>query len=214
MKITFISDTHGLHEQVQIPEQTDMLIHAGDLSGLGRIDEIKKFLKWYDSLPIRYKVFIGGNHDFLLEQQPAIFQTLLAEYPDLIYLENEAIVIEGIKIWGSPISPFFHNWAFNRFRGSKIRRYWDMISEDTDILVTHGPPKGIGDKVIHSGEEVGCVDLLEAVKVVQPRYHVFGHIHEDYGVFELPEFPKTTFVNASVLNEKYEVCHAPVVVEL
>lgn len=209
MTITFISDTHGLHDQLKLPDTTDMIIHAGDLSGMGRIYEIKKFLAWYASLPHRYKIFIGGNHDFLLEQNPTTFRALLEEYPDLIYLENEEVVIEGIKIWGSPISPFFHNWAFNRYRGSKIRKYWEMIPTDTDILVTHGPPKGIGDRVIRGGEEVGCADLLEVVQKIKPRYHVFGHIHEDYGMVEKGG---TTYINASVLDEKYKLCHAPVVV--
>ena len=206
MKITFISDTHGLHDQLDLGE-TDLLIHAGDLSSRGTMGEINSFLNWFKALPIRHKVFIGGNHDFLLEKQPAVFRQMLTD--DYIYLENEMIEIEGIKIWGSPITPYFFNWAFNRSRGSDIKKYWDLIPEEVDILVTHGPALGIGDKT-GRGENVGCEDLLAAVKKVKPRYHVFGHIHEAYGITQEEE---TIFVNASVVNLAYQVVNAPTVVE-
>lgn len=209
MKITFISDTHGLHRFIDVPEDTELLIHAGDISNVGRLAGVRHFLEWYNQQPGQYKVFIGGNHDFLLEQSPSVFKSMLLDYPDLIYLENEETDIEGIKIWGSPISPFFHNWAFNRFRGEKIRKYWEMIPQDIDILITHGPPYGIGDRV-YRGEKVGCQDLLDIVQKIQPRYHVFGHIHEDYGVFEEEN---TTFINASCLNLDYKPLNAPITIE-
>lgn len=206
MKITFISDTHGKHNQLVLPP-TDLLIHAGDLSGRGTVGEIQLFLDWFTKLPIEHKVFIGGNHDFMLERTPALFRTMLND--DIIYLEDSSVTIEGIKIWGSPITPYFFDWAFNRERGADIKRYWDMIPNDVDILVTHGPPLNHGDRV-KSGERVGCKDLLEAVEDVKPTYHVFGHIHEDYGQTENED---TIFVNASVLNLRYEMTNAPVEVE-
>lgn len=209
MQITFISDTHGKHEQVFIPSNTELLIHAGDISKIGREEEIRQFLNWYDQLDVTHKVFIGGNHDYLLENDSGLFRSILASYPNLIYLEDEGKEVAGIKLWGSPITPYFHNWAFNRWRGEDIKRYWDMIPDDIDILITHGPPYGYGDKTIR-GELVGCVDLLNAVERIQPKYHVFGHIHEAYGVFETE---KTTFVNASVLNLQYRMVHLPVVIQ-
>jgi len=187
--------------------ETDMLIHAGDLSSRGTISEITKFLDWFKSLPIKHKIFIGGNHDFLLEKQPAVFRQMLTN--DFVYLEDEMIEIDGIKIWGSPITPYFFNWAFNRERGSQIRKYWEAIPSDIDILVTHGPALGIGDKTAR-GEAVGCEDLLAAIKRVQPAYHVFGHIHEAYGI---KEEAGTTFINASVVNLAYQVVNAPVVID-
>lgn len=211
MKTTFISDTHGKHHLLtnQIPEDTDLLIHAGDLSSMGKPQELENFLQWYDALPISNKVFIAGNHDFLPEKAPSFFNAILENYPDLIYLENEEIVIENIKIWGSPITPFFFNWAFNRRRGQDIRRYWEAIPEDVDILVTHGPPLGFGDRTTR-GELVGCKDLLEIVEKVKPKYHTFGHIHEGYGLYENAA---TTFINASVLNQRYELVNAPVSID-
>lgn len=208
MKITFISDTHGKHRELttQLPPDTDLLIHAGDLSSMGKPAEIENFLQWYDALPIPNKVFIAGNHDFLPEKAPSLFKSMLANYPDLIYLEDSEIVIDNIKIWGSPITPFFFNWAFNRRRGADIRRYWEVIPADVDILVTHGPPLGFGDRTTR-GDLVGCKDLLDIVEKIKPKYHTFGHIHEGYGKYSNDA---TTFINASVLNERYEMVNAPV----
>lgn len=208
MKITFISDTHGKHDQITdaLPKDTDLLIHAGDLSSMGRVNELEDFLQWYDALPIPKKVFIVGNHDFLAEKNPGLFQKILQKYPDLIYLENTAITIDGIKIWGSPVTPFFFNWAFNEERGEAIKKFWEVIPDDVDILVTHGPPLGYGDRT-DRGELVGCKDLLEIVEKIKPKYHTFGHIHEGYGMYQNDA---TTFINASVLNLRYQVVNAPV----
>lgn len=202
MKVVCISDTHGKHKELKLPEG-DMIIHAGDISSRGLLPEITKFLAWFTELPYQYKVFIGGNHDFLLEEQPSIFKSLIPE--NLIYLENNAVEIEGIKLWGSPISPRFYDWAFNCDRGKKIQQYWNQIPKDIDILITHGPPMGQGDKTI-GGEMVGCEDLLEKILEVQPKYHIFGHIHEAYGI---TNSKNTTFINASVLNFNYKLVNPP-----
>ncbi|MEM1320682.1 MAG: metallophosphatase domain-containing protein [Bacteroidota bacterium] len=206
MKITFISDTHGQHNALQLPE-ADMLVHTGDISSAGEKWQVREFLKWMAEQPHRHKVFIGGNHDFLLEREPLLFHSLIPK--GITYLENTATVIEGIKIWGSPITPWFLDWAFNEYRGDLIRRYWERIPEDIDILLTHGPPLGYGDRTIR-GEIVGCEDLLEFVRRIQPRYHVFGHIHEGYGQYESEG---TSFINASVLDVRYNLVNAPVTVE-
>ncbi|MFK7934463.1 MAG: metallophosphatase domain-containing protein [Saprospiraceae bacterium] len=209
MKITCISDTHGKHEQVHIPADTDLLIHAGDISNVGRMQGVQAFLDWYDKIDVPHKVFIGGNHDFLLENNRSLFRSMLEHYPNLIYLEDAGTEIHGIKMWGSPITPFFHNWAFNRQRGADIKRYWETIPNDIDILITHGPPHGYGDQT-YDGQLVGCVDLLAAVESIQPQYHIFGHIHEAYGI---SKNETTTFINASVLNLQYRMVHAPVVID-
>lgn len=206
MRITFISDTHGQHASLQLAP-CDLLIHAGDVSKRGTETEVQDFLDWFDALDIPHKVFVAGNHDFLMERKATLFTSML---PDSVtYLRNDATVVEGIKIWGSPVTPYFFNWAFNRQRGADLQRYWDKIPADTDILVTHGPPRGFGDKTVR-GEEVGCDDLLDAALRVQPRYHVFGHIHEDYGV---QKYGTTTFINASVLDLSYELKHPPISID-
>lgn len=209
MKITLISDTHGKHNspKLQLPTDSEMIIHAGDFTSMGTLEQVNDFLQWYSNLPCKHKVLIGGNHDFLLERNPTLFQSLLPD--NLIYLENESVKIEGIKIWGSPITPWFYDWAFNRERGEDIRRYWEQIPEDVDILVTHGPPYMQGDRTSR-GESVGCEDLLEFVLKIKPKYHVFGHIHEAYGTTQ-NEY--TTFINASCLNLNYQMVNAPVCID-
>lgn len=208
MKIILLSDTHGRHHRITVPEG-DMVIHAGDFSARGRKNEIEDFLNWFAGLPHRYKVFIAGNHDFLAENHPKEFLSLIPE--GLIYLNDSEVEIEGISIWGSPVQPWFYDWAFNRKRGSEIKQHWDLIPAYTQILVTHGPPFGVLDEVVGRKENVGCEELMKKVEKVRPMYHVFGHIHEAYGQ---KEQNGTIFINASNLNEHYEPVNAPVVIEI
>lgn len=234
MKVVTISDTHSRHGWIYqlsegesldnietvyhiqgtinasggvfLPCDIDLLIHAGDMSMMGTETEIEQFLKWYSSIRAKYKVLIAGNHDFLFEKQRMIAKDLLAKYPDIIYLETEEVVIEGIKIYGEPRQPWFHSWAFNVERGEAIKRYWDAIPEDVNILVTHGPPKGILDMTM-SGENVGCEDLLYRLPYLeQLKLVVFGHIHEHAGC-EL--INGVYYVNASALNVRYQLQNRP-----
>ncbi|MEN9611408.1 MAG: hypothetical protein RLZZ628_2222 [Bacteroidota bacterium] len=207
MKIVFISDTHGKHDELKLPNG-DMLIHAGDVSSRGTLPQMQLFLDWFEKQPFKYKIFIAGNHDFLAEREPNLFESLIPK--NCIYLKNNGIEIEGIYIWGSPITPWFYNWAFNRHRGQPIAKYWDMIPKKTDILVTHGPPFGILDETV-TGFKVGCEALEQKIKDLQLKIHVFGHIHEASGVKKVGE---TTFINASVLDINYKLCHPPVVQEI
>mgnify|MGYP003692111983 CR=1 FL=1 len=197
MKLVLLSDTHGQHENVAVPDG-DILIHAGDLSLRGTEKELTPFMDWFGALPHSYKILIAGNHDFLAEKDPKAFQALLP--PNVIYLNDSGCEIEGIKIWGSPIQPWFHDWAFNRMRGDAIQPHWDLIPMDTDILITHGPPFGTLDRTT-SGNHVGCEVLAEKLAAIQPKLHVFGHIHESHGLIEKNG---TVFVNASVLNFHYQ----------
>lgn len=207
MKIALISDTHVRHDWIAVPD-ADMVIHAGDFSGRGRLEETTVFLKWFTELPHTHKVLIAGNHDFIAEKDPELFRTLI---PDTVhYLENSAIEIEGLKIWGSPITPWFYNWAFNRNRGAEILPYWQAIPSETDILITHGPPAGILD-IVDDGTRVGCEDLRNEIRRVQPRLHVFGHIHEAYGQIEEEG---TLFVNASSVNLRYNPVNEPILITL
>lgn len=206
MKIICISDTHGKHKLFPLPEG-DMILHAGDFSKRGTEDQIKDFFSWFSSLDYRYKVFIAGNHDFLAEQEPMKFHRMIPH--NCIYLQDSGVEIEGIKIWGSPITPWFYNWAFNRHRGAEIMPYWKQIPPDTQILLTHGPPAGILDQTFR-GEKVGCLDLKQRINTIRPRMHVFGHIHEAAGMLEQDG---TLFVNASVLNLNYEPENEPLVID-
>jgi Icc-related predicted phosphoesterase len=207
MRIVCLSDSHGQHRAVPIPPG-DVVIHAGDVSKRGENEELADFLDWFGGLPHRYKIFVGGNHDFLLEDAPRDFARMVPD--NCLYLNDSGVEIEGITVWGSPITPFFFDWAFNRHRGADIRKHWDLIPARLDILVTHGPPYGILDRTAR-GQRVGCEELLSVVERLRPRLHLFGHIHEAYGQVEMDG---TRFVNASVLDLHYRRVNAPVVVEL
>lgn len=209
MEITFISDTHWLiAEDHQRRELTDLLpggpilVHSGDVSGRGSEREIRLFLEWFSSLPYTHKILIAGNHDFFFEvASPEEISKLLAEFPGITYLNDSGATIEGFKFWGSPITPYFHNWAFNRFH-SEIQAHWDLIPNDIDVLITHGPPHGILDKVRYDNLTVGCPKLAVKVKEIKPQVHVFGHIHEAKGIHEEDGI---TYINASVVDFRYEL---------
>ncbi len=208
MKFIAISDTHGKHEKLQLPKG-DVLIHAGDISGRGLIFEVTNFLNWFNVQDFKYKILIAGNHDFFFEREPEdIINKIIPA--GIAYLNDSEVIFDGIKIWGSPISPWFYNWAFNRHRGAAIKKHWDLIPHSTDILITHGPAYNILDATI-DGHNAGCEDLLETIKVIKPKVHICGHIHEAYGTTKKSGI---TFINASVLNEKYELVNKPVVFEM
>ncbi|KOY87706.1 metallophosphoesterase [bacterium 336/3] len=207
MKILCISDTHGQHRKLNLPE-ADMIIHAGDMSGKGEAWQIREFFEWFSKLSYRYKICIAGNHDFMAEREPEEFLKLVPD--NCIYLNDSGIEIENIKIWGSPISPAYHNWAFNKERGHEIAKHWDLIPPDTDILITHGPPLDVLDKTIW-GKRVGCEDLKKKIEQIRPKIHIFGHIHEDYGILKIFD---TTFINASSINIDYIPLHKPIIYEL
>jgi Icc-related predicted phosphoesterase len=216
-RITFISDTHTKHDKVNgFLTGGDILVHAGDLTGRGYITEIENFMKWYDNINnYDTKVFIAGNHDFGFENDNEKVKGLLTGYKTIEYLQDDLLMVGEdydtmIKIWGTPWQPEFHNWAFNLPRGEKLKEKWDMIPMNTDILITHGPPFGKLDYVPYDGVNVGCEELMKRVEEIKPKIHVFGHIHEGYGyVFD----GNTHFINAAVLNGRYEYRNKPVTVD-
>jgi Icc-related predicted phosphoesterase len=208
MKFVLISDTHGKHAGLKLPKG-DVLIHAGDVTFNGNENEVKEFLDWFEKQHFKHKIFIAGNHDFYFERASVTsIQSIIP--PNLIYLNDSGVNIEGFNIWGSPVTPWFFNWAFNKHRGAAIRRHWDLIPDQTDILITHGPVFKTLDEN-NKGEHVGCKDLLQRVQTIKPKIHVCGHIHESYGLEEKLDIK---FINCSVLNEEYRLVNRPIVLEL
>jgi Icc-related predicted phosphoesterase len=212
-KIVFISDTHNKHKHLtskgmgNILGSGDILVHCGDSTSMGHKHEIEQFLKWFSNTDFEHKIFIAGNHDFGFEEQTDIDQ----EFKDLgvTYLFDNDITIDGIKFYGSPWQPEFYNWAFNLPRGEKLAEKWEKIPDDVDILITHGPAYGILDYAPIGGH-VGCEELYRKIVEVKPKIHVCGHIHDSYGQKTIGGIE---FLNASVLNDKYEYAHKPIVVE-
>ena len=137
----------------------------------------------------------------------------LKEYPDIIYLQDQSVMIEDVKFYGSPYQPEFYNWAFNLPRGEKLKQKWGLIPKDTDVLITHGPPYGIGDFVPYRGGEfVGCKDLEETIITLPNlKAHIFGHIHCGYGHIN-KNFIQ--YVNASICDESYNPIQKPILITI
>ena len=209
MKIVVIADTHGLHDQVPVPDG-DMLIVAGDFTNTGKSTQVAKAAVWLGSLPHKHKIAVAGNHDFYFEREPAHAAALLAEH-GITYLQDTGVNVDGLRIYGSPWQPAFMNWAFNVPRG-RLGRYWEQIPSGLDILITHGPPFGVLDQSVPGkSDHVGCEELLAAVGTTKPRAHVFGHIHGSYGTTKNEH---TTFYNASLADERYEIVNQAWVIDL
>lgn len=208
MTITCLSDTHGFHRRLKIIPESDMIIHAGDISNFGKEHQVLDFLNWFSNLPHQYKIFVAGNHDFFFENEPQKYIEKIIP-KNVIYLNDSGCSINGINIFGSPITPRFMDWAFNRDRGRDIQNHWKLIPDITDILITHGPPFGKMDSNANN-LRTGCEDLLKSVNKIKPKYHIFGHIHEAYG---MTYNEHTTFINASILDEYYRIKNKPIVVE-
>jgi len=206
VKITAISDTHSLHKKITEKLEGDILICAGDITRRGSKDDVLDFNHWLGELDFKYKIVIAGNHDFCFEKDDTCYELLA----NAIYLEDSFVETEGLKIYGSPWQPWFFNWAFNLQRGKEISDKWDLIPDDIDILVTHGPPFEILDKT-KRGEFVGCKDLKKRVLEVRPKVHIFGHIHEAYGAVDTHN---TKYINASVCNLGYKPVNKPVTFEI
>ena len=218
MRITFISDTHTKHAQItQDLPGGDLLIHAGDLMNSGYYwEEVYPFLDWFNNLGnYDHKVFIAGNHDRLFEDKPEEIKGLLTGYKNIDYLRDELIKVgddeQMVKIYGSPWQPEFYNWAFNLPRnGVDLEEKWFNIPNNTDILVTHGPPWGHCDVTPYGNLNVGCELLRVRVDELKPKIHVFGHVHSGYG-YKFHE--GTHFINASVLSERYQYANKPITVD-
>ena len=212
MKILHISDTHSFHEMFPMEkfDGIDVVIHSGDCSNprdpYRNEQEVRAFIAWYRDVPVKNKIFVAGNHDTSIEKRlvtPGDFAEA-----GIIYLENATTIIDGVKFWGSPHTPTFGNWAFMKAR-DKIYRVWDNIPEDTDVLIVHGPPKGIRDcsyDRLDNLEFCGCSALRKkCFKMPQLKFVLFGHIHDmdginNQGVSYFSKTP-TVFSNAACVDD-------------
>jgi Icc-related predicted phosphoesterase len=205
-KLFVISDTHGLHHQIQF-EPCDILIIAGDYSHKNDQDELLDFFNWIRSNHSGEVVLISGNHDRFQWKSPIIFQSLLDKF-NIRYLEHSSCNLNGILIWGSPVTPPILTGLNRRFELLEDRRklIWDTIPVNTDIVITHCPPYGILDAV--EGFHLGCSLLLDSIYKVKPKYHIFGHIHESFGYDEKDGIQ---FINAAIVHDGLHgrMCNRP-----
>jgi len=199
MRILHISDTHSKHRLLKNLPEADVIVHSGDMCFAGTAGEFSDFVDWFCSLNYPCKIFIAGNHDVILYEANADkLQSFLPE--NVAYLCNSGVEIEGIKFWGAPFMLEF---------GEKLQTEFSKIPLDIDVLMTHNPPHGILD--FDDNINYGCPDLLKSIEQINPRYHLFGHIHAAHGIKEIGQ---TTFVNAAIMNEVYEFVNNPVLLEI
>jgi Icc-related predicted phosphoesterase len=202
MKIVCIADTHNREDDLIIPDG-DIIIHAGDLTEGGTKREVTQFINWFSSLPHSHKIFIAGNHDYYLEDIDK--ETFAKSLPKGVhYLHNTALSLGNIKFWGTPQVPSLTRWAF------KEPFYWNDIPKDTDILISHVPPYEIldlHDRNFHLGDKV----LAKRVDKLSLSYHIFGHVHDAYG---LTRIKNTIFVNASSVDSTGRYFNPPIILDV
>ena len=202
--------THTYHNLLEIPKDIDIVIFSGDCSNprdpYSNELEVRNFIDWFKCLPIKHKIFVAGNHDSSIEKG-LVTKKDFTQY-NIIYLENEHVVVEGIKIFGSPYTPTFGNWSFMKER-HKLDRIWDnAIDNDSDIIVVHGPPKGILDLSYDRDnklENCGDKSLWNKVQIVKPKLMLFGHIHDNKDIINAGTRTvrglDTVFSNGSVVTD-------------
>ena len=210
MKILFVSDTHGKHKLLTDLPEADIFIHCGDFMNSGMsYYEIDSFNNWLETVPVPKEMrwVVAGNHDVFFDAKhkgssPGISREAKKKLTNGVYIQDEDVTYRGIKFYFSPWTPSFFGWGFNADRGEDIKKYWDLIPLDTNVLVTHGPPYDILDQIKPGkSEHLGCEELKKKIeRLPDLKIHAFGHIHGSRGVRrEL----KTDFINASFLNEQY-----------
>ena len=213
MKILHISDTHGFHSR--FPDEKfkdiDVVVHSGDCSNYKdayrNAIEVADFIEWYKNVPVKYKIYVAGNHDTSIERKRITKEDF--EVNGIIYLENSFVNINGVKFYGTPVTPSFNDWAFMKAR-DKTHKVWEAIPEDTRVLIVHGPPKGIRDlsfdrdgKLEFCGDNAlmkRCISLQNTLKFV-----CFGHIHNMDGVYNQGistfSMTQTVFSNAACVDD-------------
>ncbi len=206
MRIVVISDTHGKH--LELPDlQGDVLIHCGDFCDGFKIDptDLERVDQWFGQLPFQKIIVIGGNHDFVAQRKQRENKIV---FENATYLVDDALRFQGVNFYGSPWLPALDGWAYYMSNDQRKEK-WNLIPDDTDILITHTPPFGILDQT-RSGQSVGCSHLRARIEELAPKLHCFGHIHASYGVHQTK---LTTFYNASAVNSNFEIGNPPLVFE-
>lgn len=207
MIIAAVSDLHQRYRFVKDWPHADVLVVAGDMTCQGTLPEIAMFHETIAATTYRYIIVVAGNHDFGFEQMPTLaIETLIGSQKDrIIYLKDSGITIDGVKFWGSPWQLRYGRYAFNIDTDKELKRYWDMVPADTDVLITHSPPHGLMDMVeevwwqdgkpVKGQSSQGSKTLRQAVRKLKPQAHIFGHIHEGYGSCKIN---KTQYVNGAL----------------
>lgn len=204
MKIVALSDTHGTEwsKNLVIPKG-DVLVYAGDFH-IMNFQDVWEVRDWFATLQFQYIIYVPGNHDCLLEGMcKEAIQASIGK--QVIYLDQESVTIRGKKFWGAPYSPLFNDWAFMK-PDNELQKIWNKIPTDIDVVITHCPPFGILDQVLPRENSVGSVTLRDTLKKIQPRVHIFGHIHEGFGQYT--DY-NTDYYNVCIVDETYKLANQP-----
>jgi Icc-related predicted phosphoesterase len=221
MKIIALSDTHNQHNHIRVPDG-DILVHCGDFTNQGTLDEITSFADWFAQLPHKWKILVFGNHEVstdigfydsnwkdLHSHKMKIIPPTFWTQRGITVLCNETIKIQGYNIWGHPALPFqynLHAWGYRSPEDSSSM--WSRVPADTDIILTHSPPYGILDETLN-GVNIGNEDMLvNVVDRIKPRMCIFGHVHNpgtctEWGIL---------FNNVAMCNDKPELTYPPTII--
>lgn len=207
LTLVVVSDTHGKLSEISVPPG-DVLIHCGDFCKFGSMDMFEQFCCEFAQYPHQNKLVIAGNHEYMLfgdRSQQA--RGLFGE--SITYLKDEGVVIGGLKFFGVAWRSKF---SFCEPAGRFTEPYtvWDVLPSDIDVLITHNPPWRILDAT-PSGSRIGSRELKDNLSRIKPILHCFGHVHSSYGHMRVGE---TLYVNAANVDENYEPCNPPIVVEI
>ncbi|KAI1700172.1 calcineurin-like phosphoesterase domain-containing protein [Ditylenchus destructor] len=232
VRFVCISDTHERLADVlpfRFIPPGDVFIHCGDFTNIGKKEAVMEFNEQIGSLPHKVKIVIAGNHELGFEDPEEPGKSVWTEkdaiqpqgyklLTNCIYLQNSFTEVYGIRVYGSSFQNL-EGWEFYRARGESILKEWLKIpaynsSTPIDVLLTHTPPLGHNDLVVRRSysERVGCAELLNVVeKRVRPKFHVFGHIHENNGLTTNDE---TVFINASICNNVLNPVDSPIIFDI
>lgn len=212
MNIGAVSDTHN---QLYSVSPVKLLVHAGDLTIHGSKEELEEAIKQMLAQPAEYRVAVAGNHDRYCETNNEEARKLFKD-AGIIYLQDEEVTIEGLRIYGSPYTPEYGEYAFNLSRFDySLEEKWEQVPTGIDILVTHGPPWGKFDVPFGENRRVGCTALMRELIRIKPRVHIFGHVHSP-GEVRSPD-DGILYINAASCNiagGRYNRVYDPVTFEL
>lgn len=196
-KFWFISDTHNQHKNLKIPKDIDVVVHSGDFTDESTWEEIESFLDWFNELDIKHKILVPGNHDYeFFEEKKNPNRKLYFDSLNIHILQDSSVNIDGLVIWG--VTHSIAPW---------------MITKPVDLLISHYPPLSILDRVPPNSKfnptnkdfHLGNKYIYNLINLMEPRFHVFGHIHECGGLFEKNSMIDTVHLNAAVLDEYYKL---------